>query len=214
MSPITYIERVIPEQSGRPEVDNSKHPMREVTFNAAFHPDSWTQQKADQVAQAFDALAPTWEERGHARHVSPLIDAIERGGTIPDGPALEVGSGTGIVTPHILNHFDNVISIDIAKEMLSQVKSRLAPLVRCDSFHLPIRDKSIAAAILVNALLFPHEIDRVLTQNGVIIWVNTLGSDTPIHLSAESVENAMPGNWSWMASGADWGTWVVLRRLI
>ncbi len=213
MSPITYIERVIPEQSGRPVVDNSKHPMREVTFNAAFHPDSWTKQRADQIAQAFDALAPTWEEREHARHVSPLIDAIERGGPIPEGLALEVGSGTGIVTPYILNHFNNVISIDIAKEMLLKVKPRLAPLIRCDSFYLPLRDNSIAAAILVNALLFPHEIDRVLTKNGVIIWVNTLGSDTPIHLSAESVEEAMPGNWSGIASEADWGTWVVLRRL-
>lgn len=66
--------------------------------------------------------------------------------------------------------------------------------------------------MLVNAFLFPAEIDRVLAPRGVVVWVNTSGASTPIHLPAEEVEAALPGRWEAVASEAAGGTWAVLTR--
>ena len=61
-------------------------------------------------------------------------------------------------------------------------------------------------------LLFPVEIDRVLAPDGVLVWVNTSGEHTPIHLTAAEVERALPGAWDVVASSAGRGTWAVARR--
>ena len=66
--------------------------------------------------------------------------------------------------------------------------------------------------MLVNALLFPAEVARVLAPGGALVWVNSLGDATPIHLSAADVAKALPGGWGGPASDAGWGTWCVLRR--
>jgi hypothetical protein len=54
--------------------------------------------------------------------------------------------------------------------------------------------------------------DRVLSPRGALVWVNTAGALTPIHLSAAEVVDAMPGDWDAVASDAGWGTWAVLTR--
>jgi hypothetical protein len=51
-----------------------------------------------------------------------------------------------------------------------------------------------------------------LTSEGALVWVNTAGDRTPIHLTADDVEAALPGPWDGIASEAGWGTWAVLRR--
>ena len=56
------------------------------------------------------------------------------------------------------------------------------------------------------------EVDRVLSPSGTVVWVNTAGDKTPIHLPADDVERALPGQWRGTASEAGWGTWAVLRR--
>ncbi|MDZ7734427.1 MAG: hypothetical protein U5R31_16350 [Acidimicrobiia bacterium] len=66
---------------------------------------------------------------------------------------------------------------------------------------------------LQNALLFPAEVDRVLRPGGVVIWVNSRGEHTPIHLPAEEVADVLPGDWDGVASRAGEGTWCVLRRV-
>ena len=62
--------------------------------------------------------------------------------------------------------------------------------------------------------LFPAEVDRVLAPEGVVVWVNSRGSETPIHLTADEVDRALPGHWDGVASRAGWGTWSVHRRAI
>jgi hypothetical protein len=53
---------------------------------------------------------------------------------------------------------------------------------------------------------------RVLAPGGSLLWVNSLGDRTPIHLPAEDVEKALPGDWNGLAADAGWGTWCALRR--
>jgi hypothetical protein len=86
------------------------------------------------------------------------------------------------------------------------------PRILGDAARLPVHDGSIDAAVLVNALLFPLEIDRVLAPDGALLWVNTRGDETPIHLPPDDVDAAMPGEWSGLAAEAGAGLWAVLRR--
>ena len=84
--------------------------------------------------------------------------------------------------------------------------------MRADASSLPFPDDSFDAVLLINMILFPDEIDRVLRRDGSIVWVNTLGDQTPIHLPAGDVAEALPGGWEGVASRAGTGTWAVLRR--
>ena len=66
--------------------------------------------------------------------------------------------------------------------------------------------------MLVNCFLFPDEVDRVLAPDGVVVWVNSSGAETPIHLPSDDVVAALPGPWEGVQSTAGLGTWCVLRR--
>ena len=212
---ITHLEQVIAETSdpfppgltpGGPD-----HPMRKVTREAAFEPASWTPLAAAEVAARFDELAPEWHTRTDpARYVS-LRDALDRGGSIPSGPCLEVGSGTGAATSVLAARFAHVVSVDLSLEMLRRAPAG-APRVQSDGARLPVPGGVAGAVALVNAILFPAEVDRVLMPEGALYWVNTAGPATPIYLSAEDVAAAMGPGWSGVAAVAGRGTWAVLRR--
>jgi hypothetical protein len=66
--------------------------------------------------------------------------------------------------------------------------------------------------VLINAFLFPAEVDRVLSGGGVVVWVNSSGEQTPIYLSTDDLLAALPGKWTGIASRAGEGHWCVLRR--
>lgn len=215
-SVLDYLPRVVPEEPGRPDLAGDDHPMRKVTRQVAFEPGAWTPERAAKVVELFDSLAPTWAERdgggreGALRTV--LGDALDRGGPFPRGRCLEVGCGTGSATPLLAERFSSVLALDLSYEMLCRVPSDLGGRVLADGYCLPLRSASAAAVALVNALLFPAEVERVLEAGGVVIWVSTLGDRTPIYLPAEDVAAALPGNWDVVASEAGWGSWAVLRR--
>lgn len=195
-----------------PDLDAENHPMRRVTRLAAADPASWAASAAE-VRSLFEELAPGWDERFTDRreHRLPVVDALERGRVPRVGPAIEVGSGTGIATPVLVEHFGAVVALDLAAGMLERAP-HVAPRVQADSARLPLPDGSCAAVVLLNAFLFPHEVSRVLQPDGVVVWVSSLGPKTPIYLSTEDVLAALPGTWSAVDSAAGVGTWCVARR--
>ena len=73
-------------------------------------------------------------------------------------------------------------------------------------------DDAFDAVVLMNAFLFPSEVDRVLRTDGVVVWVSSIGPSTPIYLSPGEVASALPGEWGGVWSTAGIGTWSVLRR--
>ena len=83
--------------------------------------------------------------------------------------------------------------------------------MRADAARLPFRDGAADVLVLANMLLFPAEVTRLLAPRGALVWVNSLGDRTPIHLSAEDVARALPG-FAGVASEAGWGTWCVFRK--
>jgi len=186
--------------------------MRKVTQQVAFEPGGWTPERAERVAMLFDGLAPEWHTRGSPERTDALVDALARGGPFDKRrPCLELGSGIGLFTDRIVDRFGrgHVVAVDLSYEMLTRAPADLAPRAQADAARLPFRDATFGTAVLVNMLLFPREMARVATT---LVWVNTVGDATPIHLSAEEVETALPGAWEGVQAEAGWGTWAVLRK--
>jgi len=105
-----------------------------------------------------------------------------------------------------------MVGLDLSQAMLNGAPSRAAPLVQGDASQLPFTNSTFDGILMVNMLLFPDEVDRVLAADGQIVWVNTMGDRTPIHLSPQELLAALPGEWAatWAYSGT--GFWAVAAR--
>jgi len=194
-----------------PEFAGPDHPIRLLTRSSAFD-DAWDEDSATRLTDVFDALAPEWSERqADPLKIAPVEDAISRGDAPIDGDWLEVGSGTGagarILTPLV----GSLICTDLSEQMLLHAPD-MAPRVRSDAARLPFAANTFDAVLLINMLLFPDEIDRVLRPNATVVWVNTLGDQTPIHLPPSDVLNALPGAWTGVTARAGTGFWLTARR--
>jgi ribosomal protein S18 acetylase RimI-like enzyme len=193
-----------------------EHPMRIATHRAAgLHEQGWTDALRDEVAKYFDDMAGEWHTRVSPERSEIVRDAFARGLDAvghPNGLAVELGSGTGAYSGWIEARFDTVLAIDLSMEMLKRAPSGPAHRVQADGAHLPLRDASAAAVVLINAFLFPGEIARVLAPDGVLVWVNSSGEQTPIHLPVEDLVAQLPGEWNGVSSRAGAGLWCVLRR--
>lgn len=214
---ITELPVVIhPADEDPPTGLNADHPMRQVTRAVAFDPDGWTAERREQVGRLFDDLAPEWHTRDTPGRLDPLRDALDRG--VPAAPAadrrvaVDIGAGTGLFSGLLAERFPNVLAVDLACEMLRLHPGGGAHRVQGDASVLPVPDGSVDVLLLANAFLFPTEAPRVLAPTGVVVWINSRGADTPIHLTAHEVDEALPGAWGGVASSAGWGTWSVHWR--
>lgn len=191
------------------------HPMRGITRAVAAEVGAWTTSVAADVRGLFDGLADDWHTRHTPGRLDPLADALARGGVPADGPGtvgcLELGSGDGHATPLLTERFDPVVAIDLSARMLARAGAA-AHRVQADGAALPLADHSVGVAVLMNMLLFPSELDRVLAFGGLLVWISSRSELTPIHLEPHEVAAALPGRWSGIASRVNTATWAVLRR--
>lgn len=189
-----------------------EHPMRRLTRATAFG-EPWTNDDADRVAAVFDGLAAQWSENHvDPTKAAPVLDAIERGEPSLDGRWIELGSGTGAGSRLLHERARHYVSVDISEQMLAHAPSQ-TPKVRADSSRLPFAADSADVVLLINMLLFPTEVDRIVRPGGHVVWVNTLGDQTPIHLPPADVAAALPGDWTGVSSNAGTGLWAVLQRV-
>ena len=105
-----------------------------------------------------------------------------------------------------------MLAVEVSLEMLRLAPADVGHRVLADGSRLPLASGTAAAVVLVNCFLFPAEVDRVLAPDGVVVWVNSSGAETPIHLPAADVVAALPGRWEGVESTAGVGIWCVLRR--
>ncbi len=190
-------------------VFGSVSPMREVTETVAFDA-AWDFSRREKVRELFDGMAAEWSSRATPGREASILDALDRGGLAGDR-VIELGSGTGLGTGHLIERFDDVVALDLSMAMLHH-QPDLAPKVQADASVLPFRDDAADLLVLVNMLLFPAEVDRVLRPGGGLLWINTLGHETPIHLSPEAVVDALPGSWTATAGRAGSGLWAAVQR--
>jgi ubiquinone/menaquinone biosynthesis C-methylase UbiE len=187
--------------------------MRVMTRRAAgLQGPPWDAGARVEVAALFDGLAPEWHTRTSPERARVVDDAFERGGVGSGDTALELGSGTGAYTGVLAERFGRVVATDLSIEMLRLAAGEPGHRMLADAHRLPLRDGSVDAAVLVNMLLFPDEVDRVLAPGGCVVWVNSSGEATPIHLMPDEVADALPGSWTGTWARAGTGLWTVLRR--
>lgn len=193
---------------------NEDHPMRLITRRAAgLVEGGWDDAARAEVEALFDHLAGEWHTRTSPERIAVVQDTLDRGGVHGGALAVEVGSGLGTYSPLLAARFDAVVAVDLSLGMLRLAPSGPARRVQADAAMLPLPAGCADAVVLVNALLFPAEVDRVLAPDGLVVWVNSSGESTPIHLQAAEVAAVLPGDWDGVASRAGSGTWCVLRRV-
>ncbi|WP_420451884.1 class I SAM-dependent methyltransferase [Ilumatobacter sp.] len=146
-----------------------------------------------------------------AIEAAAVVDALERGQLPAAARWLEIGSGTGAGARVVSDHAGSLVCLDLSEQMLRNAPD-ISPRVRADASRLPIADGSVDVVLMINVLLFPDEVDRVLARDGQVVWVNTLGDRTPIHLPPFDVLDALPGPWVARTARAGTGFWVTARR--
>ena len=177
----------------------------------------WTDELRSEVAGYFDGIAGEWHTRISAHRTAVVTDALSRGLEaidVPAGPAVEVGSGIGTYSGLLAERFEQVVAIDLSLAMLKLAPAAPALRVQADGARLPLRDGSAAAVVLINAFLFPAEVERVLSPAGALVWVNSSGEQTPIYLSVDDLVAGLPGEWTGTSSRAGEGLWCVLQRRV
>lgn len=194
------------------------HPLRRVTRELAFGgPDAWTPELAAQLEHMFDSLAPEWHDVIDDAWTAIIVDALDRGVPPSAGDrALEVGAGNCSWTPLVAGRFARTVALDLSGEMLCRSVDPNAVRVQADAARLPFATGSLDAVVLINTFLFPHETFRVLREDGVVVWINARGEQTPIHLPASEVADALGAAehkpWEGVASRHLGGTWAVVHR--
>ncbi|HVX47068.1 MAG TPA: class I SAM-dependent methyltransferase [Mycobacteriales bacterium] len=209
---IRTLERVVPADPGKPARPGTAA-TQDRSRQIAEDPGSWTPESAAETVMQYAELAPVWDgERGGYRKV-PLADALARGGPLPPGPCLEVGAGTGLLTPQLQKVWPHVLSLDLSPDMLQ--RSRAPWRVRADAARLPVPAGGAGAVVLGDVPLFAAEMARALRSDGVLVWSNALGADAPHHVPVATVLAALDrvgGPWNAVTSEAGWGLWAVFRR--
>jgi SAM-dependent methyltransferase len=179
----------------------------------ALNPGTWDSQEAAAMRATFDEAASGWDgDRGGYRR-PVLADALARGGPFPPGLALEIASGTGLLTPLIQAVWPTVIAVDLSSGMLG--RSAAARRLQADAAQLPLVSGCADAVIIGDGPLFAAEIARVMTERAVLVLSNALGHGAPFFVPTEIVADAMTtatGHpWDAIESQAHWGSWAVLR---
>ena len=189
---------------------DSNHPMRAVVKGAAFNDGSWSESRAKKVSELFDAMALEWKEREN-EGCFMVMDAFDRI-QFTTGRVLEIGCGTGEVLEILKGYFDEAVGVDISFEMLRNTNSTSRELLNCDGAHLPFASASFDAVVIVNSLLFPSEIERILKVGGTCFFVSTKGDGTPIYLSPYDVRRALGSKYQAFTSESGNGVWTALHK--
>jgi SAM-dependent methyltransferase len=213
---IRSLARVVPAAPGKPARPEARA-SQQTSLAIAENPATWSPELSRQTIQRYAELAPVWDgERGGYRPL-PLADALDRGapgGRWPAGRCVEVGCGTGLLTPLLAGVWPAVVCLDLSPDMLR--RSRAPWRVVADASRLPLPDGRAAAVVLADVPLFAGEVVRVLAPGGVVVWSNALGVDAPHHVPVPTVvgalERASGGRWQALTAEAGWGLWAVMTR--
>ncbi len=153
----------------------------------------------------FNQRAAAWDERAAEKDRARLEAMVERLGLKPGSAVLDVGTGTGVLLPFILERVGpgaRIIALDFAIEMLKVARSKgIVGAIDCvcaDVGHLPIADQVVDGVVCYSSL--PHfpdkpraltECFRILKSGGTIAICHTAGrvAVNAIHLKIPEVRD-------------------------
>ena len=215
---IQTLPRLVAAPAGKPVREGMTEGQARAR-RLALQPASWDQAEAAGMAARFDEAAPDWDsDRGGYRR-PPLADALARGSPFGGslftrGRAVEIASGTGLMTPLIQAVWPDVAALDLSPGMLA--RARAGARIRADASRLPLAGRCADAVIICDGPLFAAEVVRVLAPGAPLVWSNALGRGAPFYyLPTEVLTQALTAaagqQWRAVQSEACWGTWAVLR---
>ena len=144
----------------------------------------------------FDRHAGTWDSQAREDLGPRLARVAAHADLRPGQRVLDVGTGTGVLIPHILEVVGpsgRVLALDISSEMLAAAKAKGLPgkgfpqnvkFVQADMEAAPLRDETFDR-VICNAA-FPHlpdrrkaldEMLRVLRPGGLLIISHPIGRE-------------------------------------
>ena len=139
------------------------------------------------IRSYFNQKAPIWDETIAEKDVTKLEEMAHRLDIKSESFVLDVGTGTGIFVPFLLNKIGRngrLVAIDIAEEMLrlARVKSFSTEIdhIHADIVTLPINGETFHTVVCYSS--FPHfedkaralrEIHRMLRKNGRLFICHT-----------------------------------------
>ena len=153
----------------------------------------------------FNAKADTWDETIAERDTNRLRQMADRLPLQPGSTVLDVGTGTGVFLPFILEKIGShgrIIALDVADQMLLKAKAKgfagNVDYLCADIMDIPLGNEIFDAVVCYSS--FPHfqdkpkalgEIYRVTRSGGYLFICHTSSRDAinEIHSSIPEVEN-------------------------
>ncbi|HUS04351.1 MAG TPA: methyltransferase domain-containing protein [Dehalococcoidia bacterium] len=139
----------------------------------------------------FDRLASSWDKEVTQETLECLGNIIKELNISPGSRVLDIGSGTGIFLPFLIEAIGGkgrIIALDFSAEMLHQAKAKtfnpIVDFIQSDVTAIPLPDNYANLAICNSA--FPHfgnksaalkEIARVIKSNGQLVICHTASRD-------------------------------------
>jgi ubiquinone/menaquinone biosynthesis C-methylase UbiE len=144
-----------------------------------------------ELSKYFNDRADIWDENVAEKDTGKLTEMARRLGLEPGWKVLDVGTGTGVFLPYILNAIGekgSVVALDIADEMLKKAKAKNfggnIKYLNADIMDVPLDDKMFDCVICYSS--FPHfrdkkkalsEINRVMKNGGKLVVCHTSSRD-------------------------------------
>jgi len=139
----------------------------------------------------FNGKAATWDEIAAEKDQSKLRQMAAQLDIRPGSVVLDVGTGTGVFIPFILNRIGGegkILALDIAEEMLRRARTKgfdgAVAYLNADIAHLPLPEASVDSVVCYSS--FPHfqdkpgalaEIYRVIRTGGRIFICHSSGRE-------------------------------------
>lgn len=114
---------------------------------------------------AFDRVAGTYDETRGGMERGRSVGAVLAGLLPADGPLLEVGVGTGLISAGLTERGRRPVGIDLSLPMLAVARTRLpGRLAGGDAQRLPVRTGSVAGLCLVHVLHLVGDVAATLAE--------------------------------------------------
>ena len=157
------------------------------------------------IREYFNQKAAIWDETIAEKDAAKLERMAKRLNLKPGSMMLDVGTGTGVFLPFLLNEIGKkgqVIAIDVADEMLIRAKAKgfdaNIDYLCADVMGIPLNDEIFDAVVCYSS--FPHfqdkpkalaEMNRVLKSGGRLLVCHTSSRDSinEIHRQIPVVKN-------------------------
>ena len=135
----------------------------------------------------FNGKATTWDEIAAEKDQFKLSKMAARLDIGPGSVILDVGTGTGVFIPFLLQKIGGdgkILALDIAEEMLHKAQRKsfdgVVAYLNADATHIPLADASVDSVVCYSS--FPHfqdkpgafaEIHRVIKRGGRLFICHT-----------------------------------------